>query len=306
MHAVKVCVYDEDERFAKQLAACLNRQGEGNLFVTAVTDAENLWEYMGRHPYDILLAGNPELLLKIKQVKENIQIIWLREEERPSSVTREVAEAASVSRYAGVRRIGQMVEMAANHVHQLTKQSVPVAAIYSPVGRCGKTAFAMEVADNPERRWMYIGMEDYGIFRDGKEDAGDAFLYYIKERNPEMLFQLVKNCQGILPSAFSPFDSKLLDFEDWKWSIETMRQLTDFWGVLFDVGTGVLQEVSWLMVFDYVIVPYLKEEQALRKKEKFEALLKACGLEEDKERFQFVDMGNEEEIRKKKQEMGCG
>lgn len=308
MRTVKVCVYDEEEQYAKQLSAFLNRQGEGRLQVTAITSMDCFWEYVKNRSFDILLSANPELLCQMKQ-QQNIQILWLREEEKVSVFDREITGEAAISRYAGARKISQRVEQAAARIYHKARQAVPVVGIYSPVGRCGKTQFALEVARNPECRWIYIGMEDYGWLDQSQEkedmtQAGDAFLFFIKEQDKENFIRVIEECQGIVPSAFSPFDIKILDQKDWEWMIQTLRGYTGAGGVLMDIGTGVLQDFSWLSLFDYILVPYLNETGAIRKKVKFEKLLEAYQMQEIQEKIQFMDMGNEEEIREKKQEMG--
>lgn len=300
MRTVKICVYDEEECFAMRLAAFLNRQGGGRLSVTAVTNSEKLLEMK---PFDLLIATDLNLLYEMKKRNESLHILWLQEKEEMSpALHREMTACASISRYAGAGKICRMVEKTAAHIAQAAPVSVPVSAIYSPVGRCGKTSFALAVAQNAECRWLYIGMEDYGCLETAM--TGDSFLYFVKERDKDRLFETIGKCQGIIPSAFSPFDSKMLDSGDWEWLIETMRGYTDFGGILFDVGTGILQELSWLTLFDLVLVPYLKESAALRKKEKFEALMDVYGLTELRERIWFIDMGNEEEIRDTKRKLG--
>lgn len=308
MRAVKVCIYDEEENYARQLSALLNRRGEGRLNAIAVTNIDSFWEYMGTRQIDILLAANWELLCQVRQWKEDIYILWLREEEPYPAIGREIPTIASISRYAGVRRIYQMVEGAAAQLFKMTECGVLVAAVYSPVGRCGKTQFALEIAQNPDRKWIYIGMEDYGcVWRPdisgNPAGEGDAFIYFVKERKREKLYQVIEECNGIVPSAFSPFDSKTLDRQDWEWLMEAMRAYTGCGGVLFDVGTGILQELAWLFLFDIIIVPYLQEKQALGKREKFETFIEAYGLPEIKEKLWFVDMGNEEEVRETKKEL---
>ncbi len=307
MRAVKVCVYDEEERYARQLSAFLNRKGKGRMNVTAITGIDNLRAYMGTRKTDILLAADRELLCEMKRWKENLYILWLREEEHVT-LNREMPIVASISRYAGAERIFRVVEKAASPLFKEAGQGIPLVAVYSPVGRCGKTQFALEIAGNPVSRWIYIGMEDYGcVWNPEREgiltEKGDAFLYFVKERDKEQLYQVIEECDGIVPSVFSPFDSKTLDGTDWEWLMEAMREYTGYRGVLFDVGTGILQELLWLFSFDFIIVPYLQEKQALEKKKKFETFVEAYGLSEMVEKFWFVDMGNEEEIRKRKKEL---
>ncbi|MCM1180268.1 MAG: hypothetical protein NC347_08445 [Clostridium sp.] len=308
MRTVKVCVYDEEENYARQLSSLLNRKGEGRFRVTAVTNIDSLWEYMGTRQIDILLAANWELLCQVRQWKRDIYILWLREEEPYPAVSREIPAAASISRYAGVRRIYQMVEGAAAQLSKVTECGALTAAVYSPVGRCGKTRFALEVVRESDGKWVYIGMEDYGcIWQPDMEDnpakRGDTFLYFVKERKKENLYQVIEECNGIVPSAFSPFDSKSLNGQDWEWLMDAMRAYRGCGGVLFDVGTGILQEPAWLFLFDVILVPYLQDKQSLGKKEKFEMFIEAYGLLEIKEKLRFVDMGNEEEIRERKKEL---
>lgn len=309
MRVLKVCIYDEEVNYARKLSAFLNRQGEGRFKVTAVTNMDSLMEYMGNGQFDILLASNPDTLCRIKKMKENIYVLWLMEKEE-NNYNREIAGMAAVSRYAGAKKISQMVEEAAAGMVQRIGQVIPITAIYSPVGRCGKTSLALEIVQKAECRWIYIGMEDYGCMgqqnkKGNPEETGDTFLYYVRERKKEQLFDIIEGCEGVISSAFSPFDSKMLCKEDWEWMVHIMQEYNSCGGVVFDVGTGILQEPVWLSVFDYIVVPYLKDEPALQKKERFEALIEAYGLYELQEKLRFVDMGNEEEIRESKQELWC-
>ena len=308
VRALKVCIYDEEAEYVKKLSAFLNRQGEGQFKVRAVTNVDSLLEYVENGQLDMLIAVNPDLICRIKQMKEKIHVLWLKEKEE-RILNRELVGMAAVSRYAGAKKICQIVKEVAAGERQRMEQTIPAAAIYSPVGRCGKTRLALEIAKNADYGWIYVGMEDYGWLEQQQEDnpekAGDALLYYVKERNKEQVFKIMEECQGIIPSAFSPFDSKILGKKEWEWLVHTMQEYNGCSGVLFVVGTGILQYPAWLCVFDYIVVPYLKEQPALNKKEKFEALIEAYGLYEIQEKLRFVDMGNEEDIRKSKQELWC-
>lgn len=312
MRTVKVGIFDEEEAYAGKLSAYLNRMGNGSWSVVAFTDRNAMAEYTEKRALDILAGTDKEVLKRIKKKHNDTYIIWLREKEEINRVNSENSngDIYSICRYTSARTIGKVIGEAASRILTRTESIKPTVAIYSPVGRCGKTTFALRIVQN-ERfgKWLYIGMEDYGFLgRIGNVELEntdlDSFLYFVKERNQERVHFLLQSGQGIIPSAFSPFDTKQIDDTDIKWLLSILQQIELCSGIIFDIGTGVLQNPEWLALFDYVLVPFLPEEKAVGKRMQFEKLVDAYGLEALKEKMEFLNMKDIREVEARMEEIG--
>ena len=128
------------------------------------------------------------------------------------------------------------------------------------------------------------------------------FLYYWKEKKEEKVLQMIEETEGFIPSGRSFLDGKSITEEDIKW-IKKIPQKRKYKGILFDIGSGVLQSIYLLQTFDVVIVPYLKDTNALAKKHCFETLLEQYEMLEHLRGFLFVDMGDSGAINKVKERL---
>ena len=190
----------------------------------------------------------------------------------------------------GVRKVISRMENGVKHAKKMV-------AMYSPVGRCGKTELALEITTSGRYgEWLYIGLEDYSFFEDEHQrEETEYFLYFVKEREKEKLCSLIGNSSGVIPSALSPFDSKRMDKEDIKWLAGVLREYPGYSGILFDIGTGILQDFEIFLLFDFWLVPYLPEANSMAKRRKLEELLDVYGMEEMKKGIEFLNMEKREQ-----------
>lgn len=298
---ISIGLLDNEEDYVRKLAAYLNRQGRGKWNIVAFTNGEILDSYMKKRRLDILAGTNERVLTELQREHGELVILWLRDEEQPFG--RKEGNCFFVCRYQGAGVIEEGMRKIISQMDIHTRHTKRIVAMYSPVGRCGKTELALEIArDERYGKWLYIGMEDYSFFGDDyreEEKRTESFLYYIKEREKAKLLSLIEGSSGIIPSAFSPFDTRRMEKEDFKWFIEIFREYYGYNGILFDFGTGVIQDFETFLLFDFLLVPYLTEEKSIAKKEKLERLLEAYGLEEIKKGIKFLNMQKKEDVREK-------
>lgn len=347
MEVCKICVYDTDKRFARQLAAFISRQGEGKYQVIAYTSKELVLEHISNRQIDICVGTDLVMLYELLSRQPQLFGVWLQENNancislpeknvdgkpltkkiekgmplleilnrQAISEMQEVSEMQAisniqvVSKYAGARAITEIIWQLTKQIVRRETMSSMVVAMYSPVGRCGKTTFARSLAEG-KNGWLYIGLEDYGCVENinvqGEFEWIDSFLYFAKERNEEKIFARMEQSGGVIASAFSPFDTKVLDKEDWEWLVTVLKKQTSYSGTIFDLGTGVLQDASWLSVFDYILVPYLEEPDAQQKRKKMMKLFDVYGQIKVAEKIIFLNMENEQELLERKEKMQYG
>ena len=157
----------------------------------------------------------------------------------------------------------------------MTDKEKKLLAVYSPLGRSGKTSFALAYAR--EHSFFYISMEEYGI---STNDfcAGGGLLYHIKNRKSDIVSYLIgmmENWEGVrvlgAPSLFT--DIRQLNGDDFAWFLNELRSNGNIPSVIIDFGSSSLVHLEILDLFDQVYVPILSGVTEERKLKQFKALL---------------------------------
>ncbi len=160
-----MAVYDEDPVYAQRLADYVNQKEKLPFGAMAFSSLERLKEYLAEHPAEILLVGEGSAgMVENLGVK---QVMILREGE----VVEEKEAGSSIYKYQSGSGIMREV-MAAYCCTQpepslslLAKRAV-VMGVYSPIGRCGKSALALTMAQVLGRNFsvLYMNLEEYSGF----------------------------------------------------------------------------------------------------------------------------------------------
>lgn len=309
MRTLRIGILDDEREYVENLSAYLGRFGKGRWMTAAFTDQEILRSYLKGKRLDLIAGTSVGELKKLQAEYSGLTFLWLSDQ-------REVKEKdisfQFVYRFQSAQVIGATIENMVNQAQMSGRREKAMVAVYSPVGRCGKTAMALRVAgDESYGRWLYIGMEDYSSFpfqqesTDNMGDTADAdnFIYYLKERQAEKLLAFVEKSAGRIASGWSVFDRKQINAEDMAWLKNALRD-SGYHGTVCDIGTGVLQSFDIFFLFDYILVPYLKEEKALIKKNNFESLIKLYEL--DDEKIRYINMENKQEVMEQMDEVFRG
>lgn len=303
MKRLKVGILDEEEAYVNRLAAYLSRQGKWN--IAAFTEKSPLMDYLGKRSLDILVATNQEDIWKLQKEHPDICYIWLTgQKSKDPDIRSGSMKAYLLFRYQSAGAISRGIQEIVEGLDLNSQMQKPMIALYSPVGRCGKTSLALRITEQEMHgKCLYIGLEDYSSFHEEEGRDTEVFFYFVKERREDRVLEWIAQSGGKISSAGSPFDTKQIGGEDIKWLQTVMQKSESCRGTVFDIGTGVLAELEVFLLFDVLIVPYLTEEKAMRKKENFERLLHLCGLSDVLEKTWFIDMEREEQIRERMEEL---
>ncbi len=157
----------------------------------------------------------------------------------------------------------------------MTDQQQKLVAVYSPLGRSGKTSFALAYAR--EHSFFYIGMEEYGIITNDF-CSGGGVLYHIKNRKSDIvpyMIQMMEEWEGIhmlgSPSLFT--DIRQLNGDDFAWFLNELRCGSNMPSVIMDFGSCCLAHLEILDLFDQVYLPILSGVTEERKMKQFKTLL---------------------------------
>ena len=300
MEMLTIGILDEEVYYAEHLAAFLGRYQKWK--VQAFTWQGVLTDYLENGRLDLIAGTDKEVMLQLLSTYPEIVMVWLTDQViRRSSLKPEERGLYPVFRYQSASVIGQSIREITGQCRTVRTEGKKMLAIYSPVGRCGKTTFALRLARKETYgSLLYIGMEDYSFL--DMEEGKNEVLYDIKERNEKQMIQEIMQCEGILLSAYSPFDMRSISAEDIRW-LRLLLEQSDYTGAIFDLGTGMVKNFQILSEFDRVIVPYLPDEKSLSKRKKWEWILKQQGLHGMEDRILYMNMEDEVEIEMKRKQL---
>ncbi len=294
MKKVTIGILDIEKDYVMKLTAYLQGYGKGRWDLTAFTQTESVEEYKKRKTLDMLVCSDREQLMQLGD--KDCAKLWLSEEEREGVEKRE--DIYVVYRFQSAREIGKCMEGVIRQEKKREGDSCPLIALYSPVGRCGKTSLAMKVVkEGTYGKWLYVGMEDYSSFsiKDSQHLLTDELLFYWKEQREEKILELLEQMGDVVVTGTSYFDLKRITREDMRWFHRVVTN-SAYRGVIVDMGIGMLESLQVLEAFSAVIVPYVVNEYADRKREHFENLLAVQGMVSCKEKLQYMNMDNTEEV----------
>ncbi len=143
--------------------------------------------------------------------------------------------------------------------------------IYSPVGRCGKTGFALALGEilAEKKRVIYLNLERYSGLKDigvVSEEAGDINdLIYFCRMDPESLvyrlgvmIRTFKNLDYIAP-AVSGEDVMNIDAEEWGGVLATLARAGEYEAVILDLGICVTDALPLLERCTRIYMPVLDD-----------------------------------------------
>lgn len=293
-----MAVCDGNIRYAERLADYANERGKIPFRAVAFSSAERLREYAAKHSVEILLAGETVPAEELEGIQAR-QIIYLGEEKRADA-----ARLPSVYKYQNSDRL--MREVMACYDGEDWGESVPIAGrghligIYSPVGRCGKTAFALTLAQvwKETEKTLLVSLEDCSGFG---EMAGESYGECLSDL-------LYRYCHGggcweklgafvyswgnvdYIPPARYPEDLEGISAMEMAGFLEDMAAESGYGVIVVDLGQMGRQAAEILDACDAVYMPVLEDWVSQAKVREFEAYLAGSGRDGVAERLEKLKL----------------
>lgn len=263
----KVAICDEEVDFAFSLMNYMNGEKEYPCSGVAFTNEEHLFHYIKEQKVDLILLGEQMEV----ELEGDTKILWLTEEALK-------IQTGSVYKYQSgemlLKNILDAIEEGRERRLSVGRQKdCLIYAVYSPIGRCGKTNLARGICANYMGRSLYIGFEEYGSFED-ETGISQELLYYMKNKDEGFhvrlkQFSIQEGQSYLVPSPRCYLDLRMLEREDIEWLLEQLKEEGTYERIVFDIGTGSLFDFSIFSLFDRIFIPTLEGETANRKKENF-------------------------------------
>lgn len=293
MQTGTLVICDLDKEYANSLMEYIGGK-PGMPFKTIVfTDKQALLEYLTDNSIEMLLISNTEmgdevavqnigkiiLLSSGKILTEHVDYETIFKYQSGENIVREVLE-----HYVELHRDYEVMPM--------SKRNAEIIGVYSPVGRSGKTTFALTLGQilASEHSVIYMNMEEFSAFDKifGHGYSGDlSDLMYFFKQNPEVvpikLQAIVNNIHGLdyVPPLMFCEDLRNVETKEWTTLVSKIAAMDTYDKIILDLSSMVANIFEMLEVCDVVYMPISDDRISLMKVAAFEE----CLLKKEKEKL---------------------
>ncbi len=290
MRTYKVGICDADTDYSTALMDYANSNKEMGISLSAFSSIKAVRDYLSVQDLDLIITDD---LTGCESVEEGYEF----QQVKVVLLSDNCEGENSIFKYQKADSICKEIR-AVLTVNQTNVRNIKsVIAVYSPIGRSGKSRLARALASDDEvRGGLYVSMED---FCDNVELSSNEILYLLKSRSPElekMIFDQIISENGINKLFLSGtyLDTHDVSFEDIEMLKGYLLKLGRFTTVVFDIGSAAIEDFRILSLFDRIYMPVLRDDVSLRKLEVFVKMLKDMGLRNIITKLISVDVPNVE------------
>lgn len=288
--SVRVGICDSNIRYSLGFMEYMNLFGKNQLKVFSFSEVSAVQEYLVNHSLDILMID--ESYLNYGEWPRDCEVIFLTENEILSK------EKTFIFKYQNMDLIAEILLQKHKQKVEMTTDNSGFIAVYSPLGRCGKTHFALSLCSK-KSNYIYVGFEEYSsffekAFSEERRCQVDEFLYYLLSHNEkimDVIETVLKDEQEVkmLHSFHRYSDLKELKRKDFEWFLGVFLEKKIKGKIVFDIGGGSLFDLSILKVMERIYVPILHDSVSENKLEHFRNILTKDIYEGIPERITYVD-----------------
>lgn len=264
-------IYDLDIAYGEGLFSYLKQTREFPFEIKLITALDSL---SNEETVSLLVLDQA---LEGIEVGRNIgQIVYLSEgKEDEHHINRYQAMAQIIERLKGFDK--SLIED--EIIHVMSKSSrTSLVGIYSPIGGCGKTELARQIATGFARNEETVYYLDFELVSNEEASKEVNFFYDLRERNlfkGENWGQYFMNRNGVYYLASSLYQSELweLNEDDMTYLVQGMREREEQASYIFDIGFLNYAVVRLLRGCDCWVLPYQEGQLAEYKIKNLEKLL---------------------------------
>lgn len=282
-----MAVYDVDPSYADRFAEVINQREKIPFTVMAFPSLEDLRSYAQEHPVELLLINSSVSREAVEGIGaryvvaladgETVQADWeyptVYKYQSSDNIIREVMVS-----YCEREVDAKLPELAAR---------AQVIGVYSPIGRCLKTSFALTLGQllAKETKTLYLNLEEFtGLScltqTQYQSDLSDLMYYYSQGTYSTLRLNSMIHSIGDLdyiPPARYPEDLAQVKTEKMSELISRIAAESVYEMVILDVGTFGRNVIPLLKICQAVYMPVKEDGISAAKLEEFFLLLETSG-----------------------------
>ena len=271
IRSIGIC--DKDMDYAISLMDGINHYGRDEFRACAFSNVEQLYAYLEKDELDMVLS-NREI--------DGVRCIFLSE--NPDTKKKGVSESNAIFKYQSILVILKEIRILFKPAELSVRNRCRSIAVYSPLGRCGKTGLAKALAAMDEvRGGLYVSFENFL----GEKNGPDTdLLYLLKQGSTDLSTALTEAiCQEPDFSALYASGAYIDTHDVLKDDIDRLsKELTGlgkFSTICYDIGSAAFVDMSIFGCFDLIYLPVLTDETSVIKLKRFRQLMTAVGMQEE-------------------------
>lgn len=181
------------------------------------------------------------------------------------------------------------------------KKEVEIYGVYSPIGRCGKTALAEGLAEclGKKKKTLLLDLQSYSARKEqlSHEELWDLadMIYFLRQGKQTFLYKLgsiVKSKETfdyILPMK-APADLRSVTLSEWIELLEKLATDSDYHVVVIDFGYEICGLFQLLSQCSRIYMPILSDEDSQKKLENFEWIVRDENFEKMMNNIQKIHL----------------
>lgn len=300
-----LAICDAEKQYAFKLMEAFCEKKNLGFQVHAFSSIEEMKVFTARMKIEILLIPGKLMSEKIHQLDVG-KIILLSDGE----IYEEFSDYESIYKYQSAEHImKEVLCYCAEYARPMAgmyygKKEFEVHGVYSPIGRCGKSALAKSLAGvfGKNKKTLLLDLQSYGAQKEqlGQEELWDLadIIYFLRQGKQTFLYKLgsiVRNQEtydSILPMK-APADLRSVTLAEWSELLEKLATDSDYQVVVIDFGNEVCGLFQLLEQCTRIYMPMISDAECQRKLENFEWILRDENFEKMIENIQKIYLPTE-------------
>lgn len=280
-------VCDLEVDYALNFMDYLNQKKNIPFEIQAFTTVESLIAYGKNIHIELLLISQKAMCRQVQELEIG-KIVILSEGVHPPELDR----YPSVYKYQASSDVVREVmacygaEKAVTPVaFPVLKKTTVIYGIYSPVGRCLKTSFALTLGQilAKEKAVLYLNLEEYAGFEElmgkGFSQNLSDLLYFVRQENGNLIYKMNGMIQTVnnldyIPPVRTPEDIRGTEWEDWENLIKEIVSHSSYEVVILDIGAAIDGIFQMLDMCKRIYMPVLTDPVSVSKISQFENLVR--------------------------------
>lgn len=296
MNEKNLVVCDKEFRYANGLGENISERSELALRVHTCTSLESVERLKQDRKLHILIIDEAFVYEERRKMEAEQTFVLTKETcEDLGEEEKEVCKYQSSDRILSVVFQSYYENTKQNILKSVRKSKQTMYAVYSPIHRIGKTAFAIALGKELAKRekTLYLNMEEYAdvdgrFLRVEGRNLGDL-LYYMRQEEDNMALRLstmigkIEDLDYVPPILLSA-DLKEVDYEEWSCFLKAILAESVYENIVLDLSESVQGLFRILQLCDKIYMPVLDDVISRRKLNQYENTLQRIGLAELEEK----------------------
>lgn len=284
-----LALYDNDRHYSERLGRFLESRSELPFRVCRFQDPEKLRQFSDRHGIDVLLSDE-HCAREARDLCSPRELICLRENDG------EDPEDGSIYKFqSGEGILRELLKHYAATPVPEHRGHARLYLIFSPLGRIGKSCFALTLARllSRECATLYLSLEENAAFAEGQKlrHSGtlSEALYYHKQNmlDPARLQSLLYDAEGLsyIPPVRNPEDLSALSPPELSAFVDSLLRSSPFQAIVVDTDPLISRAAALFPLAEKILIPVREDSASRQKLSRFEDFLTHARLLKEPERM---------------------